>query len=168
MKYLIEDNRLSALSTDKKLALTMFLVLIASGYLTGILMALQQSGTGQQGIATYYLGDETQLIFPKTYRGILENTHFHLFSMAIIFLALSHLFLICILSYRLKVWLISLSFSGLMAEVASPWLIRFGAPQWAWLMVVSGPLLSIASFVMVALIVRELWFRKLAVNSNTK
>ena len=166
MKYLIEDNKLSDLSREKKLALTMFLALITLGYITGVLMALHQSGMSPGGITSYYLGDEERLIFPKSYGALLENTHFHLFSMAIIFLALTHLFLICGVGNRLKMALISIAFSGLIMEMGSPWLIRYADASWAWLMTVSGPLLSAATFLMVAFILRELWFRKPPLDST--
>jgi hypothetical protein len=159
LKYFVEGNGLSSLPTEKKLGLTMFLALITLGYITGVLMGLRQWGMSPRRISTYYLGDETQLIFPKNYGALLENTHFHLFSMAIIYLALTHLFLICSVGYRFKVWLISLTFAGLLLEVGAPWIIRYVGAGWGWLMTVSGPLLSVASFLMVALIIRELWFR---------
>ncbi len=160
MKYFAENNGLSVLSRDKKIALTMFLAMITLGYISGILMALHRSGMEPQRVAGYYLGDESRLIFPKTYGSLLEITHFHLFSMSIIFLAITHLFLICKLSSRLKILLLFLSFTGLMADMASPWLILYEDAAWAWLMVVSLPFLSLSLFIMVALILRELWFMK--------
>ena len=168
MKYLIEGSALPGVSTDKKGGLTMFLVLIALGYAGGLLVALEQFGMKPGGIATYYIGDEAQLIFPKTYRGLLENAHFHLFSMAIIFLALTHLFLLCELWFRFKIWLLVFSFAGIVTEIASPWLIRYGNAAWAWLMVVSAPLVSVSSIIMVVLIIRELWFKKLAVAERSE
>ena len=136
----------------------MFLALVTLGYVSGIMLALIQSGMTPHGIATYYLGDETRLIFPKSYRGLLETTHFHLFSASIIFLVLTHLFLLSQLSHHLKIWLICLTFGGLLAEIASPWLIRYNGAGWSWMMAVSGPLLSLGSLAMVAILIREIWF----------
>ena len=61
-----------------------------------------------------------------TYRKLLEVTHFHLFSMPVYLLILSHLFMLSRIGERAKVGWISLGTLGVAGHVAAPWLVRAG------------------------------------------
>lgn len=105
-------------------------------------------------VVSYYLGDAEQFTQPRTYQGLLEVSHFHLFAFGMLLLVMTHLMLFVPLSGRAKAWLISVPFfSGLLDEGAS-WIVRYGGEPFAIVKVV-GFLLLQAS--LAVLIVVSVW-----------
>ena len=62
-------------------------------------------------VVEYYLGSEERFLTPRSYEGMLEVAHFHLFAMGMLLLVLTHLMLFVPLAGRTKAWLITLPFA---------------------------------------------------------
>ncbi|MDV2504519.1 MAG: hypothetical protein RX318_11280 [bacterium] len=75
-----------------KLIITGFLGFMLIGYFLNLVMTISTIGLTYGSIVSYYLGSKTEMAFPKTYRHLLEVSHFHLFIMPLILLTVSHLF----------------------------------------------------------------------------
>ncbi len=105
-------------------------------------------------VVSYYLGDPERFLQPRTYQGLLEISHFHLFAMGMLLLVLTHLMLFVPVSNRIKAWLIVLPFSAALLDEGSSWLVRFAHPGFAWAKI-AGFLLLQGS--LLALIVISLW-----------
>jgi hypothetical protein len=93
--------------------------------------------------------------FPKPFGHLLEVTHAHAFVMALIFLVLAHLFLgASKLGTRAKRGVITAAFIGIVADLVTPWLIRYMGAVFAWGLLGAWLLLTVSGFVMVGL---SLW-----------
>jgi hypothetical protein len=104
-------------------------------------------------VVDYYLGNEALFTSPRSYQGLLEVTHFHLFAMGMLLLVLTHLMLFVPISNRLKAWLIVLPFFSAILDEGSGWLVRFGHPAFASLKIAGFLLLqgSLATLIVVSL-----------------
>lgn len=115
---------------------------------TGILMFRAKLGFSYQGVVRYFLGDPEQFMNPRSFIGLLEVTHFHLFAMGLFFVVFTHLLLFSPLQEGLKTgltWLLGLS---LLGDIASSWLIRYVAAPFAWLKLGSFWALQAASLLL--------------------
>jgi hypothetical protein len=121
------DNRLL------KLVLAWFLAYVALFWVTNGLLYFAKMGLTPASVVAYYLGDEAQFLQPRSYQGMLEIAHFHLFAMGILVLTMTHLLLFVPISTRWKAWIVSLSFAAALSDEAAGWLVRFVAPAFAYL-----------------------------------
>jgi hypothetical protein len=83
-------------------------------------------------VVDYYLGNEALFTSPRSYQGLLEVSHFHLFAMGMLLLVLTHLMLFVPLGGRVKAWLIAAPFAAALLDEGSSWLVRFVHPGFAW------------------------------------
>ena len=125
------DNRLL------KLVLAWFLAYVAIFWLTNALLYFAKMTLSPASVVAYYLGDEATYTQPRSYQGLLEITHFHLFAMGILVLTMTHLLLFVPMSTRAKAWIVSLSFASAVGDEAAGWLVRFVAPAFAYLKIAS-------------------------------
>jgi len=153
--YLLRDAKL-----DVRLVYTAFLLLVLIGMITMGVFQLYHIGPTPSRAAAYYRGGESggQMMFAKTFRELVEVTHFHSFIMGIVYLVLAHLFLATALSLRLKRGFIVLAFLGLGGDLVLPWLIRYVAAGFAYLQLASwlAEWVGFGAFVSVAIV--EMWF----------
>jgi hypothetical protein len=115
-----------------KAIILLFLGYIALLWLTNALMYFHKMGLTPVSVVHYYLGSEEEFTQPISYQSLLEVAHFHLFSMGILVLILTHLMLFVPLAVRLKIWLIALTFFAAVANEAGGWLVRFVHPGFAY------------------------------------
>jgi hypothetical protein len=115
-----------------KAIILLFLGYIALLWLTNALMYFHKMGLTPVSVVHYYLGSEKEFTQPISYQSLLEVAHFHLFSMGILVLILTHLMLFVPLAVRLKIWLIALTFFAAVANEAGGWLVRFVHPGFAY------------------------------------
>ena len=88
-----------------------------------------------RSVVAYYLGDEAQFTQPRSYQGLLEITHFHLFAMGILVLTMTHLLLFVPMANRRKAIVVSVAFGAALTDEAAGWLVRFVSPAFAYLKV---------------------------------
>ncbi|MFZ2727741.1 MAG: hypothetical protein WAX77_15930, partial [Methylococcaceae bacterium] len=84
-----EQQRKSLLNT---------LVLLFLGYIvllcvSNALMYFHRMDLTPSSVIIYYLGSEENFTQPRSYEGMLEVSHFHLFSMGMLAVTLTHLML---------------------------------------------------------------------------
>jgi hypothetical protein len=86
---------------------------------------------------------------------MLEEAHFHFFSMAVILVTLNHLILFTALGNVWKLLLVVSSFLSALGDIAAGWLIRYVSPDFAYLKIVSVIVLQVS---LAALMVITIWF----------
>jgi len=121
------DNRLL------KLVLAWFLVYVALFWVTNALLYFTKMGLTPASVVAYYRGDESRFLQPRSFEGMLEIAHFHLFAMGILVLTMTHLLLFVPMAKPAKAWIVSVSFAAAIGDEAAGWLVRFVAPGFAYL-----------------------------------
>jgi hypothetical protein len=104
-------------------------------------------------VVEHYLGNEEEYRAPRTYRGMVELAHFHLFAMGMLMMVLTHLALFVPLKPQWKIALIVVPFFSALASEGAGWLVRWGGAGFAWTKIVGILLLqgSLAALVAIAL-----------------
>jgi len=156
MRYFVtgEQHRKALLNA----LVLMFLGYIALLWVSNALMYFHRMDLTPDSVVLYYLGSEEQFTPPRSYEGMLEVSHFHLFSMGMLVLTLTHLMLMTEFSVRLKIWLSGLTYLSALADEAGGWLVRFVDPLFAWFKIAAFLLLefSLAAllFVVIGALIR--------------
>ena len=141
MRYFVtgEQQRKSLLNA----LILMFLGYVALLWVSNGMMYFHHMDLTPSSVVAYYLGSEEQFIAPRSYQGMLEVSHFHLFSMGMLIVTLTHLMLMTEFSTVLKIWLSGLTYISALADEAAGWLVRFAHPLFAYF--------KIAAFLMLEL-----------------
>ena len=153
--------RLRDASLEIRLVYSLFLLFVMGGLLTTWLLQFQRIGFGYERIVDYYLGGETsgQISFAKNFNVLLEETHFHTFMMAAIFLILSHLFIATSVSRTAKWLFVLLTFFSNLFDIGGVWLIRYLSPLFAYLLMASWMGLWTGYAAMILVPLYEMWLR---------
>lgn len=115
-----------------RLIILWFLLYSIGLWTTNALLYFNRMGLTYESVVTYYRGSEEQFLRPRSYKVLLEITHFHLLAMGIFILTLAHLILFVPFSPRAKFWLVNLSFFSAVSDEAAGWLTRFVHPLFAY------------------------------------
>ena len=115
-----------------RLIIVSFLLYGAALWVTNALLYFNKMSLSYRSVVEYYLGSEARFLQPRTYQGLLEVTHFHVFAMGIFILTMAHLTLFVPFRPRIKLWLICLSFFAGIADEATGWLTRYVHPGFAY------------------------------------
>ena len=134
----------------------MFLAYMFLQWISNGMMYFHRMDLTIESVVTYYNGNEEQFIPAKSYDGMLEVLHFHLFSMGMLAVTLTHLMLMTDFSTRLKIWLSSLIFFSAIAEELSGWLVRFAHPDFAYFKIAMFITLECSLFVLIAAVTQSL------------
>lgn len=100
---------------------------------TSIFMFREKLGFSYDSVVRYYLGDPELFMNPRSFAGLLEVTHFHLFAMGLFFVIFTHLLLYTPFRQALKEFLTWLLALAILGDIAAGWLVRYGAAPFAWL-----------------------------------
>lgn len=131
-----------------------YCVYVALLWVTNALLYFQKMDLTPASVVSYYLGSEEEFREPRSFQGLLEISHFHLFAMGMLLLVMTHLMLFVPLAARTKAWLIALPFAAALLDEGAGWAVRFVHPGLAWLKV-AGFLALQAS--LAALVACSLW-----------
>ena len=137
-----------------QLIIVIFVLYVAGLWLTNALLYFNKMSLTPLSVTEYYLGSEERFLQPRSYQGMLEILHFHLFAMGLLLLTLTHLMLFVPLPSALKVWLIVVPFLSAAVNEAAGWLVRFVHPVFAWLKITGFLALEISLAGLVAI---SLW-----------
>lgn len=137
-----------------QLIIVIFVLYVAGLWLTNALLYFNKMSLTPLSVTEYYLGSEERFLQPRSYQGMLEILHFHLFAMGLLLLTLTHLMLFVPLPSTSKVWLIVVPFLSAAVNEAAGWLVRFVHPVFAWLKIAGFLALEIS---LAGLIVICLW-----------
>ena len=119
--------------------------------------AADPAPTGGPAIALPEDAPAPKLIVAMPYRKLLEVTHFHLFTVPVFLLILTHLFMLTALSARAKQGWITLGWIAATLHMLAPWLIRAGGTRLTWLFPLSGGLLFVSCLVLTVYPVWVMW-----------
>jgi hypothetical protein len=120
----------------------LYALYVAALWLTNALLYFEKMSLAPSSVVEYYRGAEERFLSPRSYQGMLEVSHFHLFAMGMLLLVLTHLMLFVPLADRAKAWLIAVPFLAAGLDEGSGWLVRFGHPGFAPLKVAGFLLLQ--------------------------
>lgn len=151
--------RLRDASFEIRLIYSLFLILVLGGMGTIWFFQFHRIGISYERVVTYYLGGEIngQTFFAKNLNALLEETHFHAFTMSVVFLILAHLFLATSLSSGAKLVFILTAFCSQVFDMASSWLTRILSPLFAYVLIASWLGLWIGYGGMILLPLYEMW-----------
>ena len=154
MRYFVtgEQHRKSLINT----LVLMFLVYIALLWVSNGMMYFHHMDLTPDSVIAYYLGSEEQFTQPRSYQGMLEVSHFHLFSMGMLVLTLTHLMLMTEFSVRLKIWLSSLTYAAALADEAGGWLVRFVDPLFAYFKIAAFVVLELSLAALLIVVITAL------------
>jgi hypothetical protein len=141
-------------NTLLKLVIVFTLLFFFFLWITNLLLYLE-IGFSYDSVVEYYRGNEETFRPPKSYLGLLEESHFHFFSMAIILVTLNHLILFTQMRNFWKLVVILASFLSAFGDVAGGWLVLYVSPIFAYFKIVSVIVLQIS---LAFLLVVVLWF----------
>ncbi len=154
MRYFVtgEQYRKSLINT----LVLMFLVYIALLWVSNGMMYFHHMDLTPDSVIAYYLGSEQQFTQPRSYQGMLEVSHFHLFSMGMLVLTLTHLMLMTEFPVQLKIWLSSLTYAAALADEAGGWLVRFVDPLFAYFKIAAFVVLELSLAVLLVVVITAL------------
>jgi hypothetical protein len=164
MRYFVtgEQHRKALLNT----LVLMFLGYVALLWISNGMMYFHHMNLTAQSVVEYYLGSEAQFTQPKSYQGMLEVAHFHLFSMGMLIVTLTHLMLMTHFSIRLKIWLSGLTYLSALADEAGGWLVRFVHPYFAYFKIGSFLLLEFSLAALLVVVSISLIRARVRISSN--
>jgi hypothetical protein len=134
-----------------KLIVILTLVFLFFLWLTDLLLYFK-IGFSYESIVDYYRGSEENFREPKSYLGLLEESHFHFFSMAIILVTLNHLILFSKIKNVWKLIIILASYISAFGDIAGGWLIRYISPSFAYFKLGSVIVLQISFAALLVLV----------------
>ena len=137
-----------------KTIVVLYTLYVAGLWLTNTLLYFSRMDLTYVSVVEHYLGSEERFLPPRSYQGLLEITHFHLFATGMLLLVLTHLMLFVPLRSGAKAALIVVPFFAGIVDEGSGWLVRFVHPGFAWVKI-GGFLLLQAS--LAALVIVSLW-----------
>lgn len=132
----------------------LYSVYVAGLWVTNALLYFSKMSLTYASVTEYYLGSEERFLSPRSYQGLLEVSHFHLFAMGMLLLVLTHLVLFVPLRNEVKAWLVVLPFGAALLDEGAGWLVRFVHPAFAYVKI-AGFLLLQGS--LAALVGLSLW-----------
>ena len=111
--------------------IVLYVLYVGGLWLTNALLYFNKMSLYPSSVVAYYLGKEEAFLSPRTYQGMLEVSHFHLFAMGMLLLVLTHLMLFVPIKSSWKAWLIAVPFFSALLDEGAGWLVRFGHPGFA-------------------------------------
>jgi len=132
----------------------LYTIYVSGLWLTNCLLYFSKMSLAPSSVVAYYLGNEATFQAPRTYQGLLEVSHFHLFAMGMLLMVLTHLMLFIPVRSGIKIWLIVLPYLAAALDEGGGWLERFVSADLAFVKV-GGFLLLQGS--LAALIGFSLW-----------
>jgi hypothetical protein len=151
--------RLRDASFEIRLIYSLFLIFILGGLATIWFFQFQRIGISPERIGAYYLGGEIdgQMFFAKNINALLEETHFHAFTMSVVFLILAHLFLATSLSRQAKLFFILTTFFSHVFDMSGSWLTRMLSSNFAYLLMAAWLGLWVGYAGMILVPLTEMW-----------
>ncbi len=148
---------LRRLDVGAKVVYTGFLVLSALGLLTAALLHADGMGFSAESGAAWWRGDEAAMVYPKSYRQLVELTHFHLFTEPVTFLVLAHLYNLGGGPVRRRVIVTAATLASILLQVALPWLVAYVSAAFAWLLIPVHTVLLLGLGTMIVAAIGEMW-----------
>jgi hypothetical protein len=95
----------------------LYVIYVVGLWLTNLGLYFTKMNLSYASVVSYYLGSEERYLEPRSFQGLLEVSHFHLFAMGMLLLVLTHLMLFVPVRNGIKAALIVIPFlAGLLDE----------------------------------------------------
>ncbi|MBH0205171.1 MAG: hypothetical protein HP498_05030, partial [Nitrospira sp.] len=107
--------------------------------------------------ADHYRGSDATFGEPMSFRELAEITHFHLFTMPVVFMILIHVMYLTSASHSLKAAVTWGGLGGVMLDLLSPWLISYVSPIFVVTMLTGDTLMTVSFLVMMTVPLYEMW-----------
>ncbi len=140
-----------------RLLYTLFLLLMLAGFIFSFFWAHSMTSLSPQGIADHYRGSDATFGEPMSFRELAEITHFHLFTMPVVFMILIHVMYLTRASHGLKAAVTWGGLGGVMLDLLSPWLISYVSPFFVVTMLTGDTLMTVSFLIMMAVPLHEMW-----------
>ncbi len=136
-----------------QMIVVLYVLFVAGLWVSNALLYFAKMGLTYGAVVEYYLGNEERFLSPRSYQGLLEVTHFHLFAMGMLLMVLTHLILFVPVSNGTKLALIVVPFFSALLDEAAGWAVRFVHPVFAFAKIAGFLLLqaSLAALCAIAL-----------------
>lgn len=153
-----DEYRIANSSTEVRLSYTGFLIFAFIGYFTFVLNAVLRIGPYYMDIVVHYRGSDSEEFFPRSFGRMLEEAHYHAFIEGVTLLVLTHLFVATSWSRGAKIAVVTLAFGSALADLAAPWLIKYLAPEFAYMQMTTWVIMLLSAAVMITVPLYEMWF----------
>ncbi|MDG1930251.1 MAG: hypothetical protein P8I58_02890 [Flavobacteriaceae bacterium] len=163
MENQINHNfRLRQLPKYARIACLAFVFTLSVGYFTGLAFVFQTESNTAVGIEENYNGnedrpDEMVMKFKKGQREMLTIVHTHILSISLIFFSAGILLFFSTVPKRLKSFLLIEPYVSLIVTFGGIYLLWYGWIFMAYVVLVSGVLMTLTYVATVAYIVKELF-----------
>lgn len=143
-----------------RLVYTLFLLLMLVAFVFSFFWAHSMTELSLDKVAAHYRGSDATFGEPMSFRELAEITHFHLFTMPVVFMILVHVLYLTMASDLVKIVTTYAAFGGVALDLVSPWLISYVSPFFALTMLTGDLLMTIAFLVMFTIPLYEMWVLK--------
>lgn len=154
--FIKSGYRLSRTSLETKITYTGFLALMLPAIATMVAASVGRIGLSPVAIAAYYRGGG-EMSFPKELWQLVEEAHFHLFSVPVVLLVLTHLLFATGCPPKLRLAISASCYLGAVLEIGGPFLVRYGSAGFAPLVIVGWMLLTLGMLASVCFGLWALW-----------
>ncbi len=153
------NTRFRLRDTDRhiRLVYTWFLLLMLVGFCFTFFWAHSMTDLTPKGLAAHYRGSDANFGEPMSFGQLAETTHFHLFTMPVVFMIMVHVLYLTMASPTLKVLTTWAAFLGITLDLISPWLITYVSPLFVITMLSGDILLFVSFLIMFAIPMYEMW-----------
>lgn len=158
---------LSTLEKPLKIVLTIYILITSAGFFLGLAFIRTTSDFKPSTVIEHYKGttenieSTTDIKFEKSVKDLLLTTHNHILGLSSVFFITSTLFWFTTFwNKSFKLFLMIEPFISLFLTFGGIWIVRFLFEPFVFIVIMSGFLMFIAYGLMIAGILRELWFVK--------
>ena len=153
------NTRFRLRDTDRhiRLVYTWFLLLMFAGFVFSFFWAHSMTDLTPKGLVEHYRGSDANFGEPMSFGQLAETTHFHLFTMPVVFMIMVHVLYLTMASPTLKVVTTWATFLGVTLDLVSPWLITYVSPLFVITMLSGDVLMLFGFLVMFAIPMYEMW-----------
>ncbi len=151
-------------NADKSLRffLTAFLFVLTIGYSIGLFFVEHKSSGSPSGLVEEYRGtpegiEAAELKYEKSADEMYIFLHNHILSLSFVFFAIGGLFYFSSIKESWKTLLMVEPLIAIITTFGGIWAMRFVSEHFVWLVIISGTSMVGCYFVMVGLMLKELW-----------
>jgi len=138
-----------------------------AGFIFTFVWAHSMTDLSPKGIAQHYRGSDANFGEPMSFGQLAETTHFHLFTMPVVFLIMVHVLFLTMVSTMTKVVTTWISFLGVTLDLISPWLITYVSPVYVLTMLAGDIMMTLGFLIMFVIPMKEMWFQKKALTYSS-
>ena len=153
------NTRFRLRDTDRQIRLvyTWFLLIMFVGFVFTFVWAHSMTDLTPKGIAQHYRGSADNFGEAMSFGQLAETTHFHLFTMPVVFLIMVHVLYLTMASPLAKALTTWMAFVGVTLDLVSPWLITYVSPLFVLTLLTGDVLMTVSFLIMFAIPMYEMW-----------